>query len=175
MGNLIQFVSKLNSHERQILWGGTLYWQNDDDCLILICTHWVYSKRIRSIKDSCYIWVQSKKSVPIDIVHPVEQKQENNLSNEKASLSSRYLNADAKYFKHSLPHIFPKHGLHTPPRTKDVQGLWETVVVYQASINGEQAHHQDDVTPLKEHVPDLHVHIRSVTFHTLNSHWKHQC
>lgn len=58
----------------------------------------------------------------------------------------------------------PPHGLHTPARTKDVKGLWETVVVYQASVDGEQSHHQDDITPLKERVPDLLVHIKSLSY-----------
>lgn len=35
-----------------------------------VWTHWIYSHRIRSVKNSCYIGVQSKKSVPIDVVHP---------------------------------------------------------------------------------------------------------
>lgn len=38
-----------------------------------VCTHWIYSKRIWPIENSCYIWVQSKKPVPIDIIHPEEE------------------------------------------------------------------------------------------------------
>lgn len=58
--------------------------------------------------------------------------------------------------KYSLPHVSSEHGFHTPPRAKDVDGLGEAVVVYQARVDGEQAHHEDDVTPLEECVPDLY-------------------
>lgn len=51
-----------------------------------------------------------------------------------------------------------KHGLHTPSRAKDVKRLWETVIVYQASVNGEETHQQDDITPFKECVADLNMH-----------------
>lgn len=59
--------------------------------------------------------------------------------------------------KYSLPHF--GHGTDIPARTKDVKGLWEAVIVYKASVDGEEAHHQDDVTALKERIPDLHIHI----------------
>ena len=63
-----------------------------------------------------------------------------------------------------MQYSLPPHGLHTPARTKDVKWLWETVVVYQASVDGEQSHHQDDITPLKERVPDLLEHIKSLSY-----------
>lgn len=73
-----------------------------------------------------------------------------------------YYNEVLLVMKYSLPHI--EHGRHIPSRTKDVKGLWETVIVYQPSVDGEQAHHQDDITPLKECVPDLHIHIESLSY-----------
>lgn len=60
--------------------------------------------------------------------------------------------------KYSLPHLSIEHGFHTPSRTKNVYGLWEAVIVDQPSVDGEQAHHEDDVTALEECVPDLHVY-----------------
>lgn len=62
--------------------------------------------------------------------------------------------------RYLLPPLFFKHGKHTPSRTKDVERFWETVIVYQPSVDREQSHHQNDITPLEECVQDLHVHIK---------------
>lgn len=75
--------------------------------------------------------------------------------------------------KYSRPHFSTEHGLHVPCRTKDVKGLWETVIVYQAGVDGEQAHQQDDITPFEERVPDLHIKSFRYTSDTLQTTHQH--
>lgn len=50
-----------------------------------------------------------------------------------------------------------EHGFHAPSRAENVEGLGETVVVYEPSVDGEQPHQQDDVSALEERVPDLYT------------------
>lgn len=77
----------------------------------------------------------------------------------------------AYWLKYLLPHLCCEHGFHTPSRAKDVQGLGETVVIYEASVDGEQAHHQDDVSPLKERIPDLCGHTTQLSYTPLKTWW----
>lgn len=58
-------------------------------------------------------------------------------------------------FSHLLPSIIFKHGDDMPRRAKDVERFGEAVIVDEASIYGEYAHEQDQVTPAEEGVPDL--------------------
>lgn len=46
-------------------------------------------------------------------------------------------------------------GIDVPRRAKDVEGLGEHIVVYNASVDGEARHEQDNVATAKEDVPDL--------------------
>lgn len=55
----------------------------------------------------------------------------------------------------SRPLLIGEHGLDAPSGAKDVERLGETVVVNQAGVDGEKAHHEDDVAPAEERGPDL--------------------
>lgn len=46
-------------------------------------------------------------------------------------------------------------GVDVPRWSENVEGLGEDVVVYNASVDGEAGHEEDDVTTAKEDVPDL--------------------
>lgn len=48
-----------------------------------------------------------------------------------------------------------KHGPDAPAGAKHVEGLGETVIVDDPSVDGEDAHQQDDVTTSKHHVEHL--------------------
>lgn len=86
-------------------------------------------------------------------------------NHQRIFISSNILGCSEEPFfmKYSRPRPGSEHGRHIPSGAKDVEGLWKTVIVYEASVDGEQAHHQDDVTPLKERVPDLQIYIKSLT------------
>lgn len=53
--------------------------------------------------------------------------------------------------------LFLEHGLDAPARAEDVERLREAVVVNESGIHREHTHHQDDISPVKKHVPHLHV------------------
>lgn len=55
----------------------------------------------------------------------------------------------------SRPLLISEHSLNAPARAEYVEGLGETVIVYQAGVNGEKPHHQDDVTSAEERRPYL--------------------
>ena len=46
---------------------------------------------------------------------------------------------------------------NVPGRSKDVERLWEAVVVNQAGVDGEETHQKDDVTTAEECSEDLRV------------------
>lgn len=48
-----------------------------------------------------------------------------------------------------------KHGPNAPSRAKHIEGFGEAVVVNDASVDGKQAHQQDDVATGKDHVEHL--------------------
>lgn len=49
-----------------------------------------------------------------------------------------------------------EHGPNAPSRAEHVEGFGEAVVVNDASVDGKQAHQQDDVAAGKDHVEHLH-------------------
>lgn len=42
-----------------------------------------------------------------------------------------------------------------PRWPKNIDGLWEDVIIDESSIHGEQPHQEDDVSTTKEYVPYL--------------------
>lgn len=48
-----------------------------------------------------------------------------------------------------------EHGTNAPSRAKHVEGFGEAVVVNDASVDGKEAHQQDDVATGKDHVEHL--------------------
>lgn len=55
----------------------------------------------------------------------------------------------------SRPLLICEHSLDAPARAKYIERLGETVVVNQPGVDGEEPHHQDDVTPVEERRPYL--------------------
>ena len=55
----------------------------------------------------------------------------------------------------SRPLLICEHGLDAPGWAEYIQRLRETVVVNQPGVDGEDPHHQDDVTSAEERLPYL--------------------
>ena len=58
--------------------------------------------------------------------------------------------------KHSLniPDTIPVY-TKVPCSAKDVKGLWKAVIVYEASIDGEKSHQQDNIATIENGIKHL--------------------
>lgn len=56
---------------------------------------------------------------------------------------------------HLRPLLIGEHGLNAPSGPKYIYRLGETVIVNESGVDGEEPHHEDDVSPMEEHHPYL--------------------